>query len=164
MFYNHENRRTDCSDITPRKAYDVFNQLIKSVGDGKELRETDFGWVFYVLNKVQENWSVYYPYRELMCKYYELFKLARNGGTFDSGAIYGSLGISRKFLNDYLGRHHRRVKLEIKALEDASIPNKIRRPGLRYHLMAYVKGHGRYSSLGEGRLVDPLYGYCLCRR
>ena len=164
MFYNHEDHETECSDMAPERVYDVFNQLIESVNKDEDIREIDFRRFFTVLNKVQDNWSVYYPYSDLMSRYYELHKLVRSRDTFDSGAVYGSLGISQRFLNDFLVRRHRRMKLAVKDTRDASVPNEIRRPGFRYQLMTDVKGHGRYSSLGEGGLIEPRYSYCLYRR
>ena len=164
MFYNHEDHEIDCSDITPEKVYGLFNQLIESVNKDEEVGETGFRDLFYVLNKVQDNWSFYYPYRDLMRRYYELHKLARSRDTFDSGAIYGSLGMSQRFLNDFLSRRHRRTKLLVNDIKNVRVPISIRRPGLRYRLMTNVKGHGRYSSLGEGRLVEPRYCYNLHRR
>ena len=165
MFYNHETHQIDYRDTSPKDVYDLFNSLIESVNEDEEIREIGFRELFYVLNKIQNNWSIYYRYQDLMESYYNLFSIVRSRRcTFDTGAIYGALSISQKFLNEYLRRHHQRFKVSVSDIRNVRIRNNLRRVGIRYQLMTNVKGHGRYSSLGEGQVVKPRYSCNVCKR
>ena len=165
MFYNHEDHQLDYRSTRPEDVYRLFNSLIESVNKGEEIREIGFRELFYVLNKIQRNWSDYYRYQDLMESYYNLFSIVNNKRcNFDTGAIYGALSISRRFLNEYLRRRHQRLKLAVNDIRNFGVRNELRRVGIRYQLMTNIKGHGRYSSLGEGQVVKPRYSCNVCKR
>ena len=166
MYSNYDSKPSTISygSAPSKKVLEILRSVTNDIDNNESIREIDYRSLFDIMNRVYNNWSVYYRYRDLMDAYYKLYNKVsqKDENNFDKGAIYGVLSICQRYLDKYLREYHRSTRIAVKDISKVSktcIPRKLRRTGIRYQVTVMTNGHGRYSSLGEGKVVETGY-YC----